>query len=189
MTSQWIGTEDKICNCYNVLYVMSTILVNSSVECKQQWVNTRGIMFLPQGARAVGHYRVCKRNNWTGFERIFIWFSVMLHFLYKMSLIKWIWLFPTSTWALYGLVHLNARSAIHWKRAVEGTAGFSPILCRPTCREIIYIKIPSEMEVAPRYKLLKLLARLTLLTVLTLLRLLYTAKTLACKPIYVVRKS
>ena len=45
------------------------------------------------------------------------------------------------------------------------------------------------MEVAPRYKLLKLLARLTLLTVLTLLRLLYTAKTLACKPIYVVRKS
>ena len=28
--------------------------------------------------------------------------------------------------------HLKARSAIHWKRVVEGTAGFSPILCRPT---------------------------------------------------------
>ena len=43
------------------------------------------------------------------------------------------------------------------------------------------------MEVAPRYKLLKLLALLTLWTLWTLLillKLLYTAKTLACKPIY-----
>ena len=28
--------------------------------------------------------------------------------------------------------NLKARSAIHWKRVVEGTAGFSPIRCRPT---------------------------------------------------------
>ena len=34
------------------------------------------------------------------------------------------------------------------------------------------------MDVAPRYKLL------TLLTLFKLLKLLYTAKTLACKPIY-----
>ena len=49
-------------------------------------------------------------------------------------------------------------------------------------------KIPSEMEVAPRYKLLTLLTLLTWLTLLTLLtlfillKLLYTAKTLACMP-------
>ena len=47
------------------------------------------------------------------------------------------------------------------------------------------------MEVAPRYKLLKLLTwftMLTLFTLLTLLRLLYTAKTLACMPSYIVRE-
>ena len=52
------------------------------------------------------------------------------------------------------------------------------------------------MEVAPRHKLLTLLSLLTLLTWLTLLtllslfkllKLLYTAKTLACMPIYIVR--
>ena len=43
-------------------------------------------------------------------------------------------------------------------------------------KTVIY-KIPSEMEVAPRYKRL-----LTLLTLFTLLKLFYTAKTLACKP-------
>ena len=66
--------------------------------------------------------------------------------------------------------------------------------------------IPSEMDVAPRYKLLPLLTlltlltwftRLTLLTLFTLftllalfilLKLLYTAKTLACMPIYIVWK-
>ena len=45
------------------------------------------------------------------------------------------------------------------------------------------------MKVAPRYKLLKLLALLTLWTLWTLLillKLLYTAKTLACMPIYIV---
>ena len=36
------------------------------------------------------------------------------------------------------------------------------------------LKIPSEMEVAPRYYLV---------TLLTLLKLLYTAKTLACMPV------
>ena len=43
-------------------------------------------------------------------------------------------------------------------------------------------KIPSEMEVAPPYKMLTLLTRFTLLTLLTLcllLKLLYPAKTLA----------
>ena len=50
------------------------------------------------------------------------------------------------------------------------------------------------MEVAPRYKLLTLLSLLTLLTWLTLLslfkllKLFYTAKTLACMPIYIVRE-
>ena len=56
-------------------------------------------------------------------------------------------------------------------------------------------KIPSEMEVAPRYKLLTLLTLLALLTLWTLLalfillELLYTAKTLACMPIYIARES
>ena len=44
----------------------------------------------------------------------------------------------------------------------------------------------------PRYILLTLLTGFTLLTLLTLfilLKLLYTAKTLACMPIYIVRES
>ena len=41
------------------------------------------------------------------------------------------------------------------------------------------------MDVAPRYKLLTLL---TLLTLFILLKLLYTATTLACMPIYIVRE-
>ena len=64
-------------------------------------------------------------------------------------------------------------------------------------------KIPSQMDVAPRYKLLTLLTPLTLLTWLPLLtlfklstlltlfillKLLYTAKTLASMPIYIVRE-
>ena len=48
------------------------------------------------------------------------------------------------------------------------------------------------MEVAPRYKLLTLLTMLTLLTLLTqfiiLLKVLYSAKTLAFMPIYIVRE-
>ena len=47
------------------------------------------------------------------------------------------------------------------------------------------------MEVAPRHKLLTQLILSTLLTWLTLfalLKLLYTAKTFACMPIYIVRK-
>ena len=47
------------------------------------------------------------------------------------------------------------------------------------------IKIPSEMEVAPRYKQLTLM---TLLTLFILLKLLYTATTLACMPVYIVRE-
>ena len=46
------------------------------------------------------------------------------------------------------------------------------------------------MEVAPRYKLLTLLTLLTLFTLITLvilLKLLYTAKTLPCMSIYIVR--
>ena len=43
-------------------------------------------------------------------------------------------------------------------------------------------KIPSEMEVAPRY------IQLTLLILLKLLKLLYIAKILACMPIYIVRE-
>ena len=52
-------------------------------------------------------------------------------------------------------------------------------------------KIPSEMEVAPRCKLLTLLTLLmwftllTLLTLFILLKLLYTAKTVACMPVYI----
>ena len=48
------------------------------------------------------------------------------------------------------------------------------------------------MEVAPRYELLvqltllTLLIRFTLLTLFILLKLLYTTKTLACMPIYIV---
>ena len=38
------------------------------------------------------------------------------------------------------------------------------------------------MEVAPRYKLM------TLLTLFILLKLLYTATTLACMPVYIVRE-
>ena len=45
-------------------------------------------------------------------------------------------------------------------------------------------KIPSEMEVAPRYKLLTLL---TLLILLKLFKLFNVARTLACMPIYIVR--
>ena len=41
------------------------------------------------------------------------------------------------------------------------------------------------MEVAPRYKLLTLL---TLFNTYILLKLLYTAKTLACMPTYIVRE-
>ena len=41
------------------------------------------------------------------------------------------------------------------------------------------LKIPSEIKVAPRYKLL------TLLTLFKLLKLLYTAKILACMHIYI----
>ena len=58
----------------------------------------------------------------------------------------------------------------------------------------ILLKIPSEKEVAPQYKLLTLLTLLTWFTLLTLLtlfillNLLYTAKTLTCMPIYIVRK-
>ena len=47
------------------------------------------------------------------------------------------------------------------------------------------IKIPSEMEVALRYKLLTLL---TLFNVYILLKLFYTAKLEACMPIYIVRE-
>ena len=47
------------------------------------------------------------------------------------------------------------------------------------------LKIPSEMEVAPRHKLLTLI---TLFTLFLLLKLLYTAILLACLPIYIVRK-
>ena len=48
------------------------------------------------------------------------------------------------------------------------------------------------MEEAPRYKLLTLLLLtlltwFTLLTLFILLKLLYTAKTLACMPIYILR--
>ena len=42
------------------------------------------------------------------------------------------------------------------------------------------------MEVAPRYNLFKLF---TLLTLFILFKLLYTAKTLACMPIYIVRNA
>ena len=41
------------------------------------------------------------------------------------------------------------------------------------------------MEVAPRYKQLTLM---TLLTLFILLKLLYTASTLACMPVYIVRE-
>ena len=48
------------------------------------------------------------------------------------------------------------------------------------------------MEVGPRYKLLTLLTMLTLLTLLTqfiiLLKVLFSAKTLAYKPTYIVRE-
>ena len=50
------------------------------------------------------------------------------------------------------------------------------------------------MEVAPRYELLvqltllTLLIQFTLLTLFILLKLLYTTKTLACMPIYIVRE-
>ena len=66
--------------------------------------------------------------------------------------------------------------------------------------DIQYKKIPSEIDLAPRYKLLTLLTLLTqltllswftlltLLTLLILLKLLYIAKTLACMPVYIVRK-
>ena len=59
--------------------------------------------------------------------------------------------------------------------------------------DIQYKKIPSEIDLAPRYKLLTLLTQLTLLTWFTLLtlltlliqlELLYIAKTLAYMPIY-----
>ena len=61
-------------------------------------------------------------------------------------------------------------------------------------------EIPSEMEVAPHYTLLTLFTLLTSLTLLTwftlltlltlfiLLKLLYTATTLACMPVYIVRE-
>ena len=53
------------------------------------------------------------------------------------------------------------------------------------------------MELAPCYKLLTLLTLFTLLTLLTwftlltlfiLLKLFYTARTLACMPVYIVRE-
>ena len=44
------------------------------------------------------------------------------------------------------------------------------------------------MEVAPRYKFLVQLTLLTLLTLFILLKLLYTATTLACMPVYIVRE-
>ena len=44
------------------------------------------------------------------------------------------------------------------------------------------------MEAAPRYNLFKLFKLFTLLTLFILFKLLYTAKTLACMPIYIVRK-
>ena len=55
--------------------------------------------------------------------------------------------------------------------------------------ENLKLKILSEMEVAPRYKLLTLLTMLamqTWLPLLILLKLHYSAKTLACTPIYIV---
>ena len=59
------------------------------------------------------------------------------------------------------------------------------------------IKIPSEMEVAPHYTLrslvtlftwLTLLKLLILMTLFILFKLLYTAKTVACTLMYIVRK-
>ena len=53
------------------------------------------------------------------------------------------------------------------------------------------------MEVAPRYKLMTLMTPfilltwftlLTMLTLFILLKLLYTATTLACMPVYIVRE-
>ena len=51
-------------------------------------------------------------------------------------------------------------------------------------------KIPSEIELALQYTLLiyTLLTLLTLLTLFILLKLLYTATTLACMPVYIVRE-
>ena len=57
--------------------------------------------------------------------------------------------------------------------------GFRLTRCLDVCQAP---KIPSEMEVAPRYKLL------TLLTLFILYKLLNTACTLACMPVYIVRE-
>ena len=46
----------------------------------------------------------------------------------------------------------------------------------------MYLKIPSEMEVALRYTLL------TLFTLFILFKLLYTAETVACIQVYIVRE-
>ena len=50
---------------------------------------------------------------------------------------------------------------------------------------IVCLEIPSEMEVAPHYTLLTLMK---LFTLFILLKLLYTATTLACMPVYIVRE-
>ena len=44
------------------------------------------------------------------------------------------------------------------------------------------------MYVAPRYTLLELFTLFTLLTLLILFKLLYTAQTVACIPLYIVRE-
>ena len=50
---------------------------------------------------------------------------------------------------------------------------------------IYFKKIPSEMDVAPRYTLLALFTLITLFMLFILFKLLYTALTVACTPIYV----
>ena len=77
-----------------------------------------------------------------------------------------------------------------FQRSPRVILGLPLVLC-----SLMFIeRIPSEMEVAPRYKLTTLLTLLTWFTLLKLftlciqLKLLYTAKTLACMPIYIVRE-
>ena len=62
-----------------------------------------------------------------------------------------------------------------------------PMSNRNKCESFVTprLEIPSEMEVAPRYKLLTLL---TLLILLKLLKLFNVAKTLACMPTYIFRQ-
>ena len=67
---------------------------------------------------------------------------------------------------------------------IEVSHHFHDLLLISPLSKIPTLKIPSEMEEAPHCKLLTLLTLSALLTLFTPLKLLFTAKTLACMPIY-----